>query len=129
MSTRNIVLFVNHVSKETVHSLRTYGEKTGRLFRVAVIRDSKKKKWPSTEGENGIDLLLVADFSNGNKIAKALLPYRHDLMAITCRGESNIPAFSKIIPNVPYLKTPTPESLFWATDKIAMRERFSLYDK
>jgi len=50
------------------------------------------------------------------------------LLAITCTNDDNIARFAKIIPNVPYLRTPTTESLTWATDKYEMRRRFKTYD-
>jgi biotin carboxylase len=34
--------------------------------------------------------------------------------------------FIQVIPHVPYLRTPTTESLKWATDKLEMRRRFKL---
>src|SRR3990167_10139419 len=37
--------------------------------------------------------------------------------------------FAAVIPHVPYLRTPTTESLKWASDKYEMRKRMKLYDK
>ena len=36
--------------------------------------------------------------------------------------------FAQVLPNVPYLRTPTTESLIWAADKYEMRKRFKAYN-
>lgn len=64
---------------------------------------------------------------NDTKIAKLLAPYADRLLAATCTKEKNIRAYRRIIPHVPYLFTPTQDSLNWATDKVEMRQRMSEY--
>ena len=51
------------------------------------------------------------------------------MLAIVCRGEKHIADFAKIVPFVPYLRTPNKEALIWATDKIEMRKRLTAYNK
>ena len=126
MTSKNIVAYVNAVTPASVEALRSYGKETKQKFRVLVIRDIKRK---ILEDDSHIDILLTCDMSNPAKIAQALLPYQDELLAITCRGDINMPAFRRVIPHVPYLRTPTTESLEWATDKLKMRRRFRLYDK
>src|SRR5690606_38158154 len=43
-------------------------------------------------------------------------------------GENGANRLKDVIPHVPYLRTPTPESLEWATDKYEMRKRMKLFD-
>ncbi len=64
---------------------------------------------------------------NDTKIAKLLAPYADRLLAATCIKEKNVRAYRRIIPHVPYLFTPTQDSLNWATDKVEMRQRMSEY--
>lgn len=91
-----------------------------------LLRDSRGKHEASAD--LGYDILVECDFSKSNKIAEALLPYQNQLLAITCRGDNYIQHLIEVIPHVPYLRTPTSESLKWATDKYEMRKRFRLYD-
>ncbi len=74
-------------------------------------------------------IYLSCDFSDPIKIQKTLLPYQNEILAVTCRSEINIDSFSKLVPNVPYLKTPTSESLDWSIQKTMMRKRFRAHDK
>lgn len=107
-------------------SVRTYEKMMGKKYRIMLIRDSR---YPVPEHMQGYDILLSCDLSKSAKIAEALLPYQDELLAITCRAEASIARFMKIIPHVPYLRTPSTESLGWATDKYEMRKRLRLFDK
>lgn len=126
---RNIILFVNNVTSEITQSVREYSRKTKQNFRIAVILDSKNLALLKKVEGTDVDIVLPCDLTKSWKIEEVLLPYKDELLAFTCRGEVHINAFTKIIPNVPYVRTPTPESLIWATDKITMRERMRVYDK
>jgi len=58
-----------------------------------------------------------------------LSPYREEFLCVYTRAESQVENFQKIIPHVPYLRTPTTESLEWSINKYKMRRRFYAYDK
>lgn len=122
---KNIILFVPNVPSNFEESLKVYKKKFGQKLRVAVMRDPKTH--PKKSKFSDID--IKCNMNSSDKIEKALLPYQDELLAITCRNETFIDAFSKVIPNVPYLKTPTSESLLWSVDKIQMRRRFRTYNK
>jgi biotin carboxylase len=61
-------------------------------------------------------------------IEKTLLPYSERMLLVVCRMEEHIPVFKAVIPHVPYLLTPTAESLDWTTDKIQMRRRLHTFN-
>jgi biotin carboxylase len=122
---KNIIAFVANLPQSSVDSIHAYGKKTGQKFRIMLILNKKHKELKKNPQ---YDILLEIDFSKSEKISEAVLPYEDQLLAITCRSEANIARFAKIIPCVPYLRTPTSESLSWATDKYEMRKRFKLYD-
>jgi biotin carboxylase len=125
---KDIVLFVASVPEDgakAVHSLRKGKNK----LKIAMIYDSRKPKQAKKLIKEYIDILIPVDFSSPSKLAKALLEYRTRLLAVTCRGEYNIALFQKVIPHVPYVRTPTVESLGWATNKLDMRKRFYAFDK
>lgn len=114
-----------------VESIRAYEKKTKTKLRIAVIRDSKEKlteKMREKLEEQKV-IIIRADMNNPYKITKALLPYEDELLAVTCRGDIDIPNMAKIVPHLPYLRTPTKDSLLWAVDKIMMRRRFASYDR
>jgi len=126
----DIIFFVNEIPDDVEilkEDLINYGKKVKKNFRLAVIRDTRRVQVEPNYPEDVI--YLSCDFSDPIKIQKTLLPYKNEILAVTSRSEVNIESFAKLVPNVPYLKTPTSESLDWASQKTMMRKRFSTYDK
>lgn len=122
---KNIIVFVMNLLPRMVEDIKKYESANGKHYRLMLLWDSKIKL---PDNKKGYDLLVECDFSKPWKIAESLLPYQDELLAITCRSEANISRFAKVIPHVPYLRTPTTESILWATDKYEMRKRFKLFD-
>jgi len=125
---RNIIVYVMNLPAGSVQSIRAYEKRVKRKFRIMLIRDIEKGQ-KHKEQYTDLDLLVECDFSVPARIAEALAPYQKELCAITCRSESYMSRFIQVIPHVPYLRTPTTESLMWATDKLEMRRRFALLAK
>lgn len=121
----NIILFVGKYISGISKSLETYEAKTGEKLKVALLYDDKK---PPKKTEI-LDLLIPCKTRSVNSIQKALLPHKDSIIAVTCRGEDQIQNFARVIPNLPYLKTPTSESLQWSSDKLLMRKRLYTYNK
>lgn len=122
---KNIFAYVMALPTSVVPSIRAYQKVTGKKYKIMLIYDSK---FEAPDSNKGYDILVTCDFSKPHSIAEALFPYQNSLLAISCRSEANISRFAKIIPHVPYLRTPNSESLIWATDKYEMRKRFKLFD-
>jgi len=122
---KNIIVFVVTLYDRYIEEIRAYEKQNNKEYRIMLLWDSKLKK---PETHRRCDIFVECDFSKPWKIAEALLPYQADLLAITCRTEQNIARFMQVIPHVPYLRTPSTESLRWATDKYEMRKRLRLYD-
>lgn len=122
---RDIVAFVMNLPIQVEETIHNYRDKDGKKLRIMLIWDSRLRR--QKEYKNA-DIVVECDFSKPVKIAEALLPYQDSLLAITCRSEQYGPRFAEVIPHVPYLRTPTAESIRWATDKHEMRKRFKLYD-
>ena len=113
----------------TISQLKAY-EKTHKTpIRVMLLRDSRVVTKKDYKVMKGLDIYVACDFSKPSKIVEALLPYQDELLAITCRSEQFMRRFVEVLPHVPYLRTPSTESLNWASDKYEMRKRFRLYDK
>lgn len=136
MPGKNTILFVStdnfEVTKETIKSLNSYAKANELEFRYAVIYNNKINKLDKEKFfiDSGVDIIIPCDLNDPLQIEAALLPHKEEFLAITARSpESNIADFAKIIPHLPYIKTPTTESLLWATDKIRMRQQLSLHDK
>lgn len=123
---KNIIAYVMNLPTTAVESIRDYERVTGQKFRIMAIRDKHAVVRKTKEEMPGVDIFLEIDFSKKNEIAEALAPYQDELRAITSRDESYMSRFSAVIPHVPYLRTPSTESLKWATDKLEMRRRFKL---
>jgi hypothetical protein len=121
---KNIVAFVMTIRQSAIESIRAYEKSTKRKYRIMLLWD---KRYPEPYSKQKCDIFVSVDFTKSDKINEALLPYHDELLAITCTSDDNVARFAKIIPNVPYLRTPTTESLTWATDKYEMRKRFKAY--
>ena len=122
---KNIIAFVMGARVRALDEIKHSAEKNGVTYRTMLIRDSRLKR-PVKMLD--YDIVVECDFGKPSKIAAALLPYQNELLAITCRFEQSIARFAAVIPHVPYLHTPTTESLTWATDKYEMRKRLRLFD-
>lgn len=122
---KNIIVFVMNVTERMMEDVHSFAKKNGKKYRVMLLWDSRVR---GKENKKGFDILVECDFSKPHKIAEALLPYQNQLLAITCRGDNHINHFREVVPHVPYLRTPTSESLRWSIDKYEMRRRFRLYN-
>lgn len=130
MAKQNIILYVNNVPKDAVTSIRRYGKKTGTKYRIGIIYDPNNRPPSPDEGvsDDQLDLVLHCEMNEPLSIARAVLPYQEQFLAITCRGDVNIADFTKVLPHLPYLRASTTQSLLWSIDKVMMRKRFKLYD-
>ncbi len=121
-------MYVMALPPGTIEAVREYEKVLGYPLRIMLLRDSRVRDDKELRETPGLDIYVTCDFSKPEKIAEAVLPYEKELLAITCRSEQNMARFADAIPNVPYLRTPTTESLRWASDKYEMRKRFRTYD-
>ena len=125
---KNILVYVMNLPHGLIEGIREYEKEANTKFRVMLLWDSKVKDKDDMKSTKDLDFYVSCDFSKSEDIATALLPYQDELLAITCRQEQSMARFSEVIPNVPYLATPTTESLRWASDKYEMRKRMQAYD-
>ena len=127
-SEKNIILFIMNLPAGAVKSVHEYEKLHGKKLRIMLLRDSKVRSYKDMSDYDGLDLFEVCDFSQPEKIAKTLLPYQDELLAVTCRSEQHLSRFADVLPHVPYLSTPTVDSLRWASDKYEMRKRLRIFD-
>ncbi len=127
---RNIIAYVSKLPAEAISDIRAWEKETGEKYRIMLIENSARKLTKKQTGANllGVSVVLSVDFGNDSALQEALAPYQDQLVAITSRAESYLADFIKIIPFVPYLPAPTPESLMWASDKRLMRRHFKVAD-
>lgn len=121
---KKAVLFVEQYVLKAAKGIK--GEYPGIV--VLLIRDLKKKLKDKDKVFKYVDKVLYVDYTKSLDVAKTLLPFQKQLIAVTARGEEGVNYLGKVLPYVPYLRTPTPESLVWATDKYEMRKRLKLFD-
>lgn len=122
---KDIILFINDAQTSSIEAVGKYAKKINRSLKVAVVRDIKQ---PKKDKKEGVDYLLTCDFSKPSKIIKTLKEISPRLIAVTCRADQNMEDFASIVPYLPYLRTPSSESIRWSVDKIAMRQHFYNYD-
>lgn len=127
---KNIILYVGKIPSYIIPTIREYSKKNKRVFRIGLIYDAKEKRnLPSSAFAKKIDILIPCNTFSQTGIQSALRPYQDELLAISCRGEDYIDMFARIIPFVPYLRTPSSESLHWSSDKLEMRRRLFTHNK
>jgi biotin carboxylase len=125
---KNIILIVGSLTDSVVKTLKDFKKNHKGQYRLAILK-SNTRNTPETEVELAtFDVILKCNFNSRKSIVKALKPYENDFVGVSCRAESKIPLFAKVIPHVPFLRTPTSESLEWSTNKLEMRRRLSAYD-
>lgn len=128
ITNKNILIYVMVIPPGTIESIRKYQKETGVKYRVMLLRDTRVKSKGDKSRMADLDFYVECDFSKPDEIARALLPYQDELRAITCRSEQSMARFADVIPHVPYIYTPTTESLRWASDKYMMRKRLRIFD-
>ena len=125
---KDIIVFVMNVPDGGISSIREYEQIAGTAYRTMLLWDSRVKDVQKKKETPGLDMVVTCDFSKPYDITKSLAPYQTQLLAVTCRSEVHLSRFAQIIPHVPYVRTPTPESLAWVSDKYEMRRRMKAYD-
>lgn len=127
----DIILIVGIPGKGVLRDLKEFVRKHQKGALLAVIYNKTTQQLDGEQKEvvGGFDIDIPVNIELEESITEALKPFKNRIIAATCRAEAFIPAFQKVIPHVPYLRTPTVRSLQWATDKISMRKRFRIYNK
>jgi biotin carboxylase len=125
---KNIVLYVMNLPEGTIDAVRSYEREFGSPIRIMLLMDSRVPDKKHLASTSGLDIFVSCDFSKPEQIAETLLPYQNELLAVTCRSEQYMGRFAEVLPHLPYLRTPSTESLRWASDKYEMRKRMKLYD-
>lgn len=125
---KDIIVYVMALPSGSIESIRKFAKENETEYRVMLLWDSRVKDELERDKTPDLDIYLSCDFSKPEKIIEALAPYRDELLAITCRHEQSMARFVEILPHVPYLRTPTTESLLWASDKYEMRKRMRAYN-
>jgi len=126
---RTMVLFIGSFLPAQQKALEKLSADLKKELSAVVLLDvtNPGKYAPSTKHTKVY--VVEADFSSDVALEKALRPYKHRLLAVTCRAERNIPLLRRVVPHVPYMHTPTGTSLEWTTDKIKMRQLLRNFDK
>ena len=120
---KDIIVFVELAPAQAVDTARKHFKDC----RVLLLRDVRHKQ-ADAERKFPVEFVEHVDFTDQDKIARVLQPYQDELLLITARGEAGASRLGEVVPHVPYLRTPTPESLRWATDKYQMRKRFKIHN-
>lgn len=125
---RDMILFVGSYLVPQQQAVEKMSKAFGRELKACVLYDIADAA-QHTLKPDARTVVLTVDTMSINAIQKALQPYKHRFLAVTCRAEKNVPLLKKIVPHVPYLNTPTEQSLDWTTDKIRMRQLLRNYDR
>ena len=130
---RNVVLVASTIRDYNLENfaaaIKKLEKELDRDIEVVFIHDSRNKLFDSGQiDEIPNSTAIKCNLNSIVSVEKALLPFMENLLLVLCRTEQDIPVFKKVIPHVPYLMTPTAESLDWTTDKIQMRRRLHTFN-
>lgn len=124
---KNIILFIG-TSGSAKKRIPEIKKRKGEKFRYAILLNSTDALTEARRNSLSMfEIILQTNFKSRKSIAQTLKPYEQEIIAVTCHPESRIPDLAKIIPHLPYIETPTSESLMWSVDKLEMRRRFAAY--
>ena len=124
---KDIILMIGPAPK-TYRNWVKKQKAAGDTRRYYNLQSKKQKKEVIKKCKEDLDLVLQCLFSSPDSIRKAIKSFEKEILAVTCRSEAKMWYFTNAIPHLPYVKTPTAESLRWSVDKISMRRRFKTYD-
>jgi biotin carboxylase len=126
---RDMILMVGSYLISQKTALKKLGDSMEKELIACVLIDASDPDARKQLTTDNRATIIECDFTKETAIQKALMPYQHRFLAVTCRGESHIPLLKKVVPHVPYLNTPSEKSLDWTTDKIKMRQLLRNFDK
>ncbi len=118
---RNIIVAIGDFSNKQALSVKRYNSS----YKILLLRDKIHEATDAMKNKK-VDYIEYVDFSNGDSIEKVFTKYP-DTLGITARGESGVQELINVIPYVPYLRTPTSESLGWCLDKYLMRRKLKKF--
>lgn len=129
--TRDTVLSIDDVEPGLARAVNKHSKRLGRKLQGVVIIDTNPSvsSRERAKDRTGLFKEIFCDFDDISALQSALKPYQDRLLAVTCRQESSIHSFRKVLPFLPYINTPSESSLLWATEKHLMRDRMRDYDK
>jgi len=134
MNNKDTILFIGELRNGTIDAFDRHNRAKSAedKLKIALIVDSNKAKKSRATKEQYAKkksiVVISCNFRSRVKVRKALQPIMDKLAAVVAQYEDRIPELKKIIPHVPYLPTPTMESLDWATDKLIMRRLIDTHD-
>lgn len=124
---RSSVLFINSIAPEQPQAVKRLEEILGRPIRSILLRDPKNED-PAGTAELEPVIQLLVDFDDPKALQQTIAPYADDILVVTCKDDASAAFLKHLIPHVPHLVLPRPETLAWATEKTKMRARFQLAD-
>ena len=126
---RDIILTINVVEPALVNAVNLHSETIGRDLKGLVLVDRAYADLSQRpKDDSNLFQEIICDFDDPDELQTVLKPYLDRLLVVTCRYEEAIQPFRKVIPFLPYIFTPSPESLLWSTEKPLMRDRLRNYD-
>jgi hypothetical protein len=126
---RDIVLSIDVVEPGLVNAVHLLSKELGRPLKGIALVHRSFLDYPTRPVDTtGLFEEVVVDYDNPDELQKTILPFMDRILLVTTRYEDAMHHFSKLVPFVPYVYTPTESSLIWSTEKPMMRDRLKAYD-
>lgn len=126
---KDIVLSIDVVEPGLVNAVHLLSKELGRPLKGIALVHRSFLDYPTRPIDTtGLFEEIVVDYDDPDELQKTILPFVDRILLVTTRYEDAMHHFSKLVPFVPYVYTPTESSLIWSTEKPLMRDRLKVYD-
>lgn len=124
---RDLILYIQSVPEEARQAIHEHYAKLKKSVRIGIIVHNKHKN-NYEDLRKKYDIVIPVNLHSPRSIIRGILPHENNILAVSCRREDSMQTFRELIPYFPFQRTPSSESIEWASDKTKMRRRFFAYD-
>jgi hypothetical protein len=129
MIPKDVLLFVNDFNIEFYEGMQKLSlDLSRKLYGIVLVDINVKNAKKHKPIVNDFFVELECDYGNPESIAHALNNYKDRLLLVNASSERNQKYYKLLIPHIPYIATPTEQSLEWTTRKDLMRTMCEIED-
>ncbi len=118
MQDKTIILTINVVEPGLVRAVNLHSKIMGKELEGLVLVHAGYADYSARPKDmSGLFKEIICDFDNQDELQRVLKPYRDRILAVTCRYEEALQPFSKVIPFLPTVYTPSETALLVSSER------------
>ena len=126
-TSRSSILFLDTITPDQAQAIASLGEILGRQLKPILLRDHRSTQKLQVQPAGMV--LLVTDFDDIDAVGTTITPYISDILTVTCKDDASAAFIRRLMPFLPHVHLPLPETLEWATEKTKMRAKMRAFNK